>query len=68
MSFTVEYLVTLDETADFCKDVAGLNNLLRTIDGLKVSNSEIRLGTLTVGYEVEGARSQMTNSVSSTFG
>jgi hypothetical protein len=54
MSFTVEYLVTLDETADFCKDVAGLNNLLRTIDGLKVSNSEIRLGTLTVGYEVEG--------------
>src|SRR4051812_6481639 len=51
--YRVEYLVTVDDSTAFCKNVAGLNNLLRTIDGLKVSSNEIIAGDLKIDYEIE---------------
>jgi len=49
----VEYLITVDQKEAFCKSVSSFNNLLRTIDGVSISKTEMKFGSLVMRYEIQ---------------
>jgi Apea-like HEPN len=51
--YKVEYLITVDQKESFCKTVAGFNNLIKTIDGVSISSKDLKLGALSISYEVQ---------------
>lgn len=58
MTHRVEYLITVDQKDQFCKTTAGFNNLLRTIEGVAISNGDLSWSGMKVGYEVQDGEIQ----------
>lgn len=51
--FRVEYLVTVDQKDSFCTTAAAFNNLLKTIDGVSITKTELNFGSLLLAYELQ---------------
>jgi len=49
----VEYLITVDQKEPFCNSIPSFNNLLRTIDHLKIQNGYIEAQLVRAQYEVQ---------------
>ncbi|RYE02047.1 MAG: hypothetical protein EOP50_00985 [Sphingobacteriales bacterium] len=58
MNHRVEYLITVDQKDQFCKTTAGFNNLLKTIEGVAISNGDLSWSGMKVGYEVQDGEIQ----------
>lgn len=58
MTHRVEYLITVDQKDQFCKTTAGFNNLLKTIEGVAISNGDLSWLGMKVGYEVQDGEIQ----------
>ena len=51
--FRVEYLITVDQKDAFCTTTTGFNNLLKTVNGVSVSKSDLRFDSLILEYELQ---------------
>lgn len=58
MTHRVEYLITVDQKDQFCKTTTGFNNLLKTIEGVSISNGDLSWSGMKVGYEVQDGEIQ----------
>lgn len=58
MTHKVEYLITVDQKDQFCKTIAGFNNLLKTIEGVNINNCELSWSGIKVSYEVQDGEIQ----------
>lgn len=58
MTHRVEYLITVDQKDQFCKTITGFNNLVKTIEGVAIQNSDLTWSTLKVQYDVQDGEIQ----------
>jgi len=49
----VEYLITVDQRDAFCKTTTAFNNLLKTLDGVFLSKTELKFENLLIYYELQ---------------
>ncbi len=50
-SLRAEYLLTVDQGSDFCKSITSLNNLIRSIEGISITDSRTTTGSSTIEYK-----------------
>ncbi|RZL01402.1 MAG: hypothetical protein EOP36_11765 [Rubrivivax sp.] len=58
MAHRVEYLITVDQKDQFCKTITGFNNLVKTIEGVAIQNTELTWSSLKIQYDVQDGEIQ----------